>query len=157
MEYLFDGIIFSLILFCLIKAKEPKQTALLVCVFVSLGGYLINELVPPKFLYSTLAIMESIGAIALMFLSFGVNDKNRKFFYLMIGFLVVSVLNNGLLMPIYKYVNIGSFSIYTYCYQMIAIAHVLTMLAFSDVIGNLIRSIRDNYINGFGGFHNLRG
>jgi len=145
MEYLFDGIIFSLILFCFIKAKEPKQTALLVCVFVSLAGYAINELVPLKFLYSTLAIMESIGAVALMFLSFGVSTKNRKFFYLMTGFLIASVLNNGLLMPMYKYGSIGSFDIYTYCYQTIAIAHVLTMLAFSDVLGNIIRSIRDSY------------
>lgn len=157
MEYLFDGIIFSAILFCFIKSSEPKTTAILVCVFVSLFGGIINKFMPLNFVYSTHAIMESLGAAYLVFLSFGVDKKNKMFFYLMAGFLVASVLNNGLLIPIHKYADIGSFSIYTYCYQTIAIAHVFTMLAFSNVIGNILRTIRDSVFIWGNSFHNLRG
>lgn len=157
MEYLFDGVIFSAILFCFIKSSEPKRTALLVCVFVALSGYIINEHVPIQYVFSTQAIMESFGAAYLAYLSLGVNKKNKMFFYLMTGFLVASVLNNGLLMPIYKYANIGTFDIYTYCYQTIAIAHVFTMLAFSNVIGNILRTIRDSVFIWGNSFHNLRG
>ena len=142
MEYLFDGLIFALILFCFISAKEPKQTALLVCLFVSLFGYFINQVSPVNYLYSSLAIAESIGASIIMLLSFGVDRKNKVFFYLMSGFLTASVINNGFMMPLYKYTDMGSFQIYSLCYQAIAACHVLTMLAFSDVIRIAIRGVR---------------
>lgn len=142
MEYLFDGLMFSIILFCFIRAKEPKQTALLVCLFVSLFGYLINQVSPVNYLYSSLAIAESLGAAIIMVLSFGVDRKNKVFFYLMSGFLAASVINNGLMMPLYKYTDMGSFQVYSLCYQAIAVCHVLTMLAFSDVIRNTIRGVR---------------
>ena len=142
MEYFFDGIIFAIILFCFISAKEPKQTALLVCLLVALSGHICNQYLGVEYLYSSLAIAESIGAASIMMMSFKVSQGNKTFFYLMSGFLTASVINNGLLVPAYKYAGVGSFHVYTICYQAIAVCHILTMLAYSDVIRNAVGAFR---------------
>lgn len=153
-EYLFDGLIFAFVLMALYLSNQPKRTAIAVCLLVSVFAFPINELIPLGLRYSSLAVLESMSAVVLLYFSFGVSQENKKFFYLMISFLMVSVVNNAILIPLVKYANIDAFDYYTYCYQAIAIAHVLTMLAFSDVLGNTIRSIRDNFSIRFGGFYN---
>lgn len=147
LTYLFDGAIFALALTAFLLSKEPKQTAILVCLFVSIIGAFINITFPIEYIYSSLGILEAIGFLVLLVLSLGVSSHHKVFFNLMMAFLFISVANNCILIPLYKYYNVGSFSIYTYCYQAIAIAHVLTMLAFSDVIGSSIRNMRNTFSN----------
>ncbi len=145
LTYLFDGAIFALVLAAFLLSKEPKQTAILVCVYVSLFAFLINATLPVEYIYSSLAILEAVGAAFLISFMHRVDEANRRFYAVMAAFLTVSVAFNCILIPLYKYANIGTFSIYTYCYQGTAIAHVLTMLAFSDVIGSSIRNLRDTF------------
>ena len=139
MDYLFDGIIFSLILLAVSLSKEPKRTAIIICIFVSLTGFFLNKYAPIEVLYSGLYFAEFMGAMMLIVLAYGVPDKiERRFFYLMSGLLLVSgslslFLTQGLV----------DFGLYTYCYQGISIAHVLTMLALSDGLSKFFRDSRD--------------
>ena len=157
MEYFFDGLIFAIILFCFISAKEPKQTALLVCLLVALTGHVINQYFAVEYLYSSMALVESFGAYLMLILARGVGEKNKKFFYLMSAFLYASVVNNAFLMPIYKYTDILTFQIYSLCYQSIAVCHVLVMLAYSDVIRDAVGSVRSLHHNHNAAVRDLRG
>ena len=137
---IFDALIFVGILAALGLSRQPKQTAILVCIFVSLAGFIVNEFSSAVFM--SLGLVEFCAVYVLATLSAGVQSpKERRFFYLMGGFLLASASLNVIFIPVYKYTEFLSFELYTQGYRGIAVAHTLTMLALSDGIRTFTRGI----------------
>ena len=149
---LFDIGIFLGVLFAMLFASYPKKSAMAVCVAVSLFGLGIGATTQyyaiPDMIFPLQAVNETCGALLILALSRKLRDKKEKdFFYLMAGLLVLSSALNSIYPPIYIRVESMTFEPYLFAFKSIAVLHVITMLMFADGITNFVRSIRDNLLH----------
>jgi hypothetical protein len=148
---LFDIFIFLGVLLAMLFSSQPKKTAMAICLAVSLFGLGISAgamyYQVPDMIYPLQAVNETCGALLILALSRQLQERKEKnFFMMMAGLLVMSSALNSIYPPIYIRVETMTFTPYLVLFKTIAVLHVFTMLMFADGITNLARSIRDNLL-----------
>jgi len=148
-KYFFEIAVFLVILGIMLPSSNPKRAALLVCFVVSCLGLFItiaNELgvISSFFIYPIAAIIEGFAGMFLVYLTrFVLQPMERRYFYIMAGFLFVSGGINSALMTLYMHSDLFSFSVYTFFFHSVAVSHILVMLILSDGTRTIIRNLRD--------------
>ena len=148
-QYFFEFAVFLVILVIMLMSSQPKKAALFVCVVVACLGLVItigNEsgLISTFFIYPIAATVEGLAGMLLVYLSrFVIQAKERRYFYIMAGFLFASGGINSAVMTLYNHSDLFSFSVYTFFFHSVAVMHILAMLILSDGSRTIIRNLRD--------------
>ena len=139
---MFDAVILLIVLGVYARAREPKRTAVLVCVYVSLVGFYSNLFLTDELLPSVLGISQCFGFIYLFMYSRRLGQKDKNFFGAMAYFLLVSALINIDMLSMFQEMGDPKLlDIYTFCAQTVAALHIITMLAYSDVLRDFLEAI----------------
>ena len=149
---LFDIFIFLGVLLAMLFSSQPKKTAMAICLAVSLFGLGISAgtmyYQVPDMIFPLQAVNEVCGALLILGLSRQLQARKEKtFFIMMAGLLLMSSALNSIFPPIYIRVETMTFTPYLVLFKTIAVLHVFTMMMFADGITNFARSIRDNLLH----------
>lgn len=145
---LFDVGIFLGILFAMLLSSMPKKLAMLICLFVSITGLILNSAIEAGYfadsmIYPMAGVAEALAAVILMLIGIRtINHRDARFFYIMGWFLIVSSWLNSIYIPLFLYTDFLTFEFYTVGFHVVAMLHVFTMFVYSDGIGKAIRNIR---------------
>ena len=128
----------------------PKRAVIAAIVLMTLCAMIYNSFFSGWMAFYALSMSESMLAVAItMWSKFQKEAKDRRFFYIMAGFLLTSAA----IVPLFRY-DVLTFTEYLTVAQGVAVAHVLTMLTYSDGIRHLARNLRSHGTNRRSGFFN---
>jgi len=165
------GIILALLL-AMLKTVPPKQWAIIIVLVTALLIRTIEEfglywaesfvsLVPSltierqQWIVPDLIVLFQVSmAVYLVSCLAWVKDKESRIFFLLMA---VFLMFSSLLIPLYKYDAIKTFSAYTFLYHASAILQVLTVFYYSNGIRQLIRNTGNLFSNFRRGAINQRG
>lgn len=139
---MFNALVLLVLLGLYARFKEPKRTAVLVCVYVAIVGFFANIYLPVETIPSVLGIIESFGFVYLFMYSRRLGRKDKQFFGAMAYFLLVSALINIDMLAYFQLIGDPKlFDVYTVCSRTVAALHIITMLAYSDVLSDFLQTI----------------
>lgn len=134
----FDVLIFLGTLAAMLMATMPKRAVMASILLVTIWAMIFNSFFDGWSAFFALSMTEGMVAIAIIMWSrFQKFQADRRFFYIMAAFLWISAAT----VPLFRY-DVINFKEYIALAQGLAVAHVLSMLMFSDGIRNLARNLR---------------
>ena len=137
----FDLIIFLGALTAMLLSSMPKKAVMALVVMVSIWGVGINMIFVPDESIHLAGVIECVYALAIIcFARFQRKRETRIFFWIMAGFLLLSTTVSQVFIPLND-LGFMSQSQYVVTIRTVTLAHILSMLTFSDGIQNLVRSV----------------
>lgn len=148
-KYSFEVGVSLLVLLIMLMSSRPKNGAILVCVLVAFFGLFLNLIyeygyISSFFIFPLAAIFGGFAGFSLIYLArYLPGPMDRRYFYIMAGFLFASGAVNSALMTLYNHSELFSFPVYTFFFHSVAVSHILAMLILSDGTRTIIRNLRD--------------
>lgn len=137
----FDLMIFVGALSAMLLSSMPKKAVMGLVMTVTLFNIGINMFFSGDHSYHLGGIVECVYAIVIIYLArFQRKRETRVFFWIMAGFLLLSTTVSQAFIPLND-LGLVSHSQYVVAIRTVTLAHVLSMLTFSDGIQNLVRSV----------------
>lgn len=131
---LFNVVVFIGVLLAIAISKMPKQLAIAIAAFVSLGNMGLIQLIGQgDYYYYALICLELLGASLTIDIAQNLDkDSDFTFFYMMAFMFTVAAIAHATYLALPSSLVGDQYAAYTHLWRTIAVVHVCLMLWWSD-------------------------